>query len=217
MKEEAAEFEKQLADSPTALKQLVASDPDAAIQKSFKLLLQKSMQFMVFKNKDAEKDYRKAYSHARQAFSLVPDSVRSRNDFMLEQLSTHALLLGELQQAEEYANEILGAPKENNPFHWRSIHVAYTALGRIALRKNDVDSARKHLIHAGTVKGPANSMGIIPQFALAQELLTRGEKDVVLEYLAACKEFEHSNSDQLDDWIQAIKNGATPNMKTMEF
>jgi hypothetical protein len=44
---------------------------------------------------------------------------------------------------------------------------------------------------------------------LAKELLDKGEKDAVLQYLELCRKFWKS-SNQLNAWVEAIKKGETP-------
>ncbi len=45
---------------------------------------------------------------------------------------------------------------------------------------------------------------------LARELLARGERDVVLDYLERCSSFWQYGADKLSRWAGAIERGKTP-------
>jgi hypothetical protein len=45
---------------------------------------------------------------------------------------------------------------------------------------------------------------------LASELLEKGQRDAVLEYLTLCKKFWTLGATQLDTWIDAIRTGGKP-------
>jgi len=45
---------------------------------------------------------------------------------------------------------------------------------------------------------------------LANELLEKGERDAVLEYLTLCKNFWKMGSSKLDAWINIIRAGGKP-------
>jgi len=46
--------------------------------------------------------------------------------------------------------------------------------------------------------------------SLASELLEKGQRDVVIEYLQLCANFWQEGKELLTEWISAIKKGETP-------
>lgn len=97
-------------------------------------------------------------------------------------------------------------------------------LGRLALKANDVKEAKRRLLAAGRSPGSPQLDSFGPNMALAKELLTRGERSVVLEYLELCRKFwarnpntnalDKKNSEQLDRWKREIVSGRIPDFGT---
>ncbi len=141
------------------------------------------------------------------AYSLAKEIER---DELIVELARTAFAAGKLQKAKEYA-ELALKDTENGRFAGERIHHGNNILGRIALAKNHVAEAKKHLIKAGKTPGspPLNSFG--PNMQLARELLKKGETDVVLEYFQLCSGFWESGQDQLDEWSATVKAGKIPN------
>lgn len=88
------------------------------------------------------------------------------------------------------------------------IHRANIILGRLALIDDDVESARFRLLEAGRVTEPPAPGSSYPKMGLAADLLERGEKDVVLEYLELCSKVWPS--DELAEWTALVEDGSTP-------
>jgi hypothetical protein len=53
-----------------------------------------------------------------------------------------------------------------------------------------------------------NSFG--PNVSLAKDLLEKGEKEIVIEYLTLCKSFWEMHRGRLDDWIALAQAGRVP-------
>ena len=53
-----------------------------------------------------------------------------------------------------------------------------------------------------------NSFG--PNVSLAKDLLEKGERDVVIQYLGLCRKFWKLDRGRLDKWIHEIKDGKIP-------
>ena len=49
-----------------------------------------------------------------------------------------------------------------------------------------------------------------PNMSLAQDLLTKGERDVVLEYFELCRHFWKMENGRLTKWGQEVKAGRIP-------
>jgi hypothetical protein len=88
-----------------------------------------------------------------------------------------------------------------------AIHDANDVLGRVALRSGNLQQARDCLLKAGATPGGGRMSIVGPRMLLAQELLDRGEHDVVLQYLEKIKPSWGRGTVQLDQWIAAIRTG----------
>jgi tetratricopeptide (TPR) repeat protein len=91
-----------------------------------------------------------------------------------------------------------------------AVQRANTLLGRIALRSNDMSAAKQRLLDSA---GPdaAKYVGLAgPTMVLAKELLEKGERQVVMEYLENCLVLWPRGDDLLNLWISEIRSGRTP-------
>jgi len=70
-----------------------------------------------------------------------------------------------------------------------AIHRANEALGIVALRENDLEKAGQYLIKAGKTPGSPQLDTFGPKLELADALLKKGEKKVVVEYLRLVSRF----------------------------
>lgn len=125
-------------------------------------------------------------------------------------------------EAKRYAEELQRlAPKYKNDWNYgNAIQDFNIVLGRLALKSGDIAGAKTHLIAAGHSPGSPQLNSFGPNLMLANELLNRGERTVVLEYLELCKNFwaKHPNTNQLDKkngemldrWKNDIQNGRMP-------
>lgn len=119
----------------------------------------------------------------------------------------------EYDKAARYANELLGnlsADQKNSERYGKEVHTAHIVLGRIALVRNDIKTAGKHLLDAGNVKGSPTLRSFGPNMALAKELLEHGERDVVVVYLKRCQSFWDLERGRLGKWIKTIESGDIP-------
>jgi hypothetical protein len=91
----------------------------------------------------------------------------------------------------------------------QTIHDSHVVLGRVALRTGNLAEAKAHLQRAGQVTGGGTLTSFGPNMSLAKELLDRGERDVVVQYLEACAAFWPNRL--TTQWIQTITHGGTPN------
>jgi hypothetical protein len=113
--------------------------------------------------------------------------------------------------AERYAKEMLEWI-ERQPAWVRSGDSAYHThriLGHVALRRGDVAAARSHLLRccSGGSSPVLGSFG--PDFSLAQELLDRGERETVLEFLEQCRTIWTHHTSTVDRLVQEIRSGAS--------
>jgi hypothetical protein len=134
---------------------------------------------------------------------------------VLLRLPTVALQAGDLVKARRYAEDLLAAgPSQRSA--WApgvAIHQANTVLGRVALAEGDVDRAKSHLLAAVAPAGRSakflfGDMG--PNVSLARDLLKRGEREVVVEYLRRSQRLRPECRDLLSGWIAEIERGGLP-------
>ena len=147
----------------------------------------------------------KALEQYEIAYKLSTDRGRNR---LLQSLAKVALAANKPQKAKEYA-EIMLSQKSSSWNYGNNIHHGNIILGRIALKLDDLEEAKKRLINAGKTPGSPvlNSFG--PNMALAKELLQKGEKDVVLKYFELCLKFWY-RKELLHKWSVVVKNGKIP-------
>jgi hypothetical protein len=83
-------------------------------------------------------------------------------------------------------------------------------LGRLALKSGDIDTAREHLLAAGRSPGSPQMNSFGPNFSLAKDLLTTGDKAIVLEYIDLVRKFWKLDHRKLDQWKKDIEEGRAP-------
>ena len=134
----------------------------------------------------------------------------------LAELAERAFQAEEYAQATSYADLALARADELSGqlvfSIGNAVHHAHLVLGKLALRQGDVASAREHLLAAGRTPGSPQLATFGPNMRLAQLLLERGQKDVVLEYLALCGHFWRIGIEKgiLDKWSATVQRGETP-------
>jgi len=92
-----------------------------------------------------------------------------------------------------------------------AIHYGNLLLGRCALSKGDVPGARERLLCASDSPSSPQLGDYGPDMTLAEELLTRGEGEVVLQYIQRCQAiWLNSKRSRLNEWYDAIRIGEHP-------
>jgi hypothetical protein len=89
----------------------------------------------------------------------------------------------------------------------QAVHDANDVLGRVALRSGNLVLAKEYLLKASATQGGGTMNIIGPRMLLAQALLDRGERDVVLQYLEKIEVSWKSGTVHLDYWIASIRKG----------
>lgn len=130
----------------------------------------------------------------------------------LGDLAKSALEAGEPEKAQQYAEELLKlAAKFKNDWNYgNALHQGNLILGRIALQRGDIESAKTHLVAAGQTPGSPQLDSFGPNMALANDLLAKGERETVLTYLQSCGKFWKTGADKLEAWTATIKGGGMP-------
>jgi TonB family protein len=135
-----------------------------------------------------------------------------RRFYALDRMAKMALEAGAAGKAAAYAEELLAAAPQH-PRDWNygnALHDGHTVLGRLALRQGDIAKAREQLLDSARTPGSPQLRSIGPTMWLAKELLEKGEKDAVLEYLTLCRAFWTTGGLSLSAWSQAVTDGRTP-------
>lgn len=132
--------------------------------------------------------------------------------YALGDMASDAFEAGDMPKAEQYATELLQAAPEfkKNWNYGNAVHRGNIILGRVALRRGDINGAKQYLLAAGDTPGSPQLGSFGPNMALAKELLERGEREVVLNYLQSCAKFWKMGAAKLQDWIATVKSGGTP-------
>jgi tetratricopeptide (TPR) repeat protein len=136
-----------------------------------------------------------------------------------------------LNDAQTIARRMLAETPTNDWNYGDVVYHAHSALGRIALRQGDRETARQELRAAGRTPGSSllNSYG--PRFVLVRELLEHGEpadREAVVAFLDDFARFwANTNTpsarpnqstlrrqQQIETWKAEVRAGRTPENKT---
>lgn len=143
---------------------------------------------------------------------LATASREGERFYALNDAAKQSYELGKIEDARKYANELLAlAPKFLKDWNYgNAIQDGNLVLGRIALKEGRVDEAKQRLLEAGKSPGSPQMNSFGPNVSLARDLLEKGERETVLQYLELCREFWKMGPRQLDQWTEDVKAGRTP-------
>jgi tetratricopeptide (TPR) repeat protein len=118
----------------------------------------------------------------------------------------------DLISAKHLAAQLLAtAPKfKTEPVYGDAIHWGNIALGEIALHNERIDDADQYLLAAGQTPGSPTLASVGPDFQLAKQLLAKGERGTVHDYLNGCKKFWPAGGERLKTWLTTVDAGGTP-------
>ena len=128
----------------------------------------------------------------------------------------------ELGEVKGAAQELLANNTRTNSWnHGNVTYDAHVLLGQVALRQDNMDAAKRHLIAAGKTKGSPQLNSFGPRFTFAREMVEKGERDTVIEFLdlvglfwgkayGGFEDHGHANRKQLESWKQEIREGKVP-------
>jgi tetratricopeptide (TPR) repeat protein len=89
-------------------------------------------------------------------------------------------------------------------------HHCNIVLGRVALRRGDLDRAAQYLIAAAQPPGGPTMSSFGPNMSLARELLEKGRREPVLRYFALCEPLWTLHPEKLKQWTEEVKAGKIP-------
>jgi len=112
-------------------------------------------------------------------------------------LAHAALEANDTELAKQHASETLQKNTDDtNDNYGNIIHNANQILGRCALREGKLADAKAYLLKAGSTPGSPQLNSFGPQLQLARELLEKGEKETVLQYLDLVSKFWASDNEE---------------------
>jgi hypothetical protein len=130
---------------------------------------------------------------------------------LLPDLAQARFTAGDLESAAEAARDALRLA-EANPGRdaGAAIHVGNIVLGRIAVKKGDLEEARRRLLAAARIASSPQLAIAGPDWSLAQDLLAKGERGTVLQFLDLCRGFWLRENGRLDSFAATIRSGGWP-------
>jgi hypothetical protein len=132
----------------------------------------------------------------------------------LPRMAKLALWLGETDKAAGYASEALRLtlPPQVDPFDTSAdaIHDANMVTGVLALRRGDIEGAKQCLLASARTRGSLELRQLGPNLTLADELLKKGEREAVIQYLDHCRSFWAQGQRLVDKWVTEIRDGTDP-------
>jgi tetratricopeptide (TPR) repeat protein len=146
----------------------------------------------------------------QSAYNLTLDP--KRRFAVLVRMPGDAVGAEDLIAAKRLATQLLAtAPKfKTDPAYGDAIHWGNIALGEIALGANRFDDADQYLLAAGQTPGSPTLASVGPDFQLAKQLLAKGERGTVHDYLTACNKFWPAGGERLKTWLTTVDAGGTP-------
>lgn len=127
---------------------------------------------------------------------------------LLDELANVAYYAGNLEKAKSYSAEGLEKIKPDQWEFWDVRHEGHIILGLVALKSGEIEAAKDYLLKAANTEGAKRYDS--PNMALAKELLERGERETVLEYLDLCSKFWNPKRSKVNEWKAEINDGHFP-------
>ena len=132
--------------------------------------------------------------------------------YLTTDLATIALAAGETAKATAYSHSLLqqAVAMQGDWNYGNAIHVAHLVLGEIALAAGDMTKAKYHLLEAAKIPGSPQLDSFGPNMRLAEQLIAKGERQVVVQYFDLCATFWEGKFSRLEDWKTIVLNGGEP-------
>jgi hypothetical protein len=134
----------------------------------------------------------------------------------LPEMAKLALWIGDADKADRYASEVLSllSPHQFNPVETegKAIHDANMVLGVLAVIRGDLGLARECLLTSARTEWSSFEGKMLgPNLTLANDLVKRGEWQIVTQYLETCPYFRAPQRRGLTSkWIVDIRDGRVP-------
>lgn len=140
------------------------------------------------------------------------DLLRSDKGPLEAALAEARFISGDFNQAKSDAETALSKldPKKDAWNHGNLVFALQQLLGRITLAQSDVKVAAAQLIASGKTPGSPQLNSFGPGMSLALDLLGKGERAAVIEYLDLCAKFWSPGRSKIPAWKAQIEKGETP-------
>ncbi len=162
--------------------------------------------------KPAPETSRKALEAKEEVFKMT--KLPSARVSVAADLATLAFEAGDFDKARKYAGDALEcAGLTGSMFKKDIVHKTNTVLGRLAMKDGDIAKAKEFLVASAAGQGVGESFG--PSLTLAKELLDKGEKDAVIQFLESYA--KDPDNPCYTQWIQAIKEGKKPDLSVINM
>jgi tetratricopeptide (TPR) repeat protein len=150
------------------------------------------------------------YEKALHDLSAAADDVH--RFYALDEAAKAAFEVGQIEEAQSRAQEALDfARRFRDDWNYgNAIHDGHMVLGRVALRKGDVERAKRELIEAGGTPGSPQLNSFGPNMSLARDLLEQKETNTVTAYFEQCAKFWKMERGSLKRWSVLAKAGEMP-------
>lgn len=157
----------------------------------------------------------KAVAELEEAIAMAQDDVH--RFYFRTDLLHMALNADQLDKAKKTAEQLLQDCRryESNWNYGNAIYHAHAAMGQVALRLGDVKEAARQLIEAGKSPGSPELNTVGPDLTLANQLLKKGERKAVVQYLNDISKFWKRQRGEIEQWIKDIEAGETPPLLDM--
>jgi tetratricopeptide (TPR) repeat protein len=154
----------------------------------------------------------RALEEFESALGLIKDDRQRYHS--LAAVAEAARLAGSDEKAREYADELLRRAEElsRDGNYGQAVHEGHRILGHLELKAGNLEAAKQHLLEAGKSPGSPTLNSFGPELSLASELLAKGERDAVVEYLRLISRFWKGTEEALEEWIILIQAGKTPEL-----
>jgi thiol-disulfide isomerase/thioredoxin len=133
---------------------------------------------------------------------LQTSTIEAQRTHLLGMLAEVEFDAGQTSEAARDAAKVLTVAP---PRGWDEIHKAHTLLGRIAMKRGDLATAKQSLLASARVESTPTLSSFGPSMHLAQQLLDAGERDVVIEYLELSRKFWTRDQGKIDAFVKALK------------
>ena len=152
--------------------------------------------------------------HEKAARTLAAATDRAARADALIDMAKTTVYFGALGDANGYATELLEFAASDATAGRRvdgnAIHDGHEVLGLVALRRGNLDEAKRQLLLAGDTPGSPQLGSFGPNMLLAKELLERGERDAVIEYFRRCGRFWKMERGRVDQWTKDARARRAP-------
>jgi hypothetical protein len=132
--------------------------------------------------------------------------------YALTDLAESAVAAGDLKAGRSYAQQLLNTAEafKDDWNYGNAIYTGHVVLGEVALQSGDVDKAAAELVLAGKTPGSPQLNSFGPELRFANEVLKKGKRSEVLQFLKDLQKFWELDYGRLAAWQKQIENGETP-------